>query len=90
MLTTLTLCYIKAIALGLIPASCDVLQPPPPSSYTEPYSAEGFFTGVRSTVTIQRSPSIVYDSLSKDLHHIFTPITVRLLIAATIFLTPLS
>ena len=52
-------------------------QPPPPSAYTEPYSAEGYFTGVRSTITIQRSPSIVYDSLSKDLHHVFTPITVR-------------
>ena len=66
-------------ALVPTPVSCFVPQPPPPSSYTEPYSAEGFFTGVRSTVTIQRSPSIVYDSLSKDLHHVFTPITVQLL-----------
>lgn len=53
------------------------LQPPPPSAYTQPYTAEGFFTGVRSSITIRRSPGLVYDSLSKDLHKIFGPITVR-------------
>ena len=55
----------------------DCAQPPPPSAYTEPYSADGYFTGVRSTITIPRSPAVVYDSLSKDLHHVFSPITVR-------------
>ena len=53
------------------------LQPPPPSAYTQPYTAEGYFTGVRSSITIQRSPGLVYDSLSRDLHKIFGPITVR-------------
>lgn len=57
--------------------SCYALQPPPPSAYTQPYSAEGFFTGVRSSISIQRSPAAVYDSLSRDLHKIFGPITVR-------------
>ena len=53
------------------------MQPPPPSAYTEPYSADGYFTGVRSTITIPRPPAVVYDSLSKDLHLVFSPITVR-------------
>ena len=50
-------------------------QPPPPSAYTQPYAAEGFFTGVRSSICVQRSPAQVYDSLSRDLHQVFGPIT---------------
>jgi len=43
-------------------------QPPPPSAYTEPYSADGYFTGVRSTITIPRPPAVVYIPLARELY----------------------
>ena len=53
------------------------LQPEPLSAYTNTYDEKGWFTGVRSEVTIPRSQAVVYTSLSKDLHKVFTPMTVR-------------
>ena len=53
------------------------LQPEPLSAYTNTYDARGWFTGVRSEVTIPKSQAVVYASLSKDLHKVFTPMTVR-------------
>jgi hypothetical protein len=50
-------------------------QAPPPSQYTKPYQAPGFFTGVRSAIQIPATPNAVYNSLASDLHHIFTPMT---------------
>ena len=53
------------------------LQPEPLSAYTTTYDERGWFTGVRSEVTIPKSQAVVYASLSKDLHKVFTPMTVR-------------
>ena len=53
------------------------LQPEPLSAYTSTYDERGWFTGVRSEVTIPKSQAVVYASLSKDLHKVFTPMTVR-------------
>ena len=52
------------------------LQPEPLSAYTNTYDERGWFTGVRSEVTIPKSQAVVYASLSKDLHKVFTPMTV--------------
>lgn len=49
----------------------------PLSPFTEAYAARGWFTGVRSTVTIPQSADVVYRSLAADLHKVFTPMTVR-------------
>lgn len=49
------------------------------SAYTQAYDAKGFFTGVRSRVTIHKPAAVVYQSLSTNLHHVFTPVTVLLL-----------
>ncbi|KAL3160133.1 hypothetical protein ABBQ32_010906 [Trebouxia sp. C0010 RCD-2024] len=46
------------------------------SAYTQAYDAKGFFTGVRSRVTIHKPAAVVYQSLSTNLHHVFTPMTV--------------
>ena len=51
-------------------------QPPPLSAYTQAYDVKGFFTGVRSRVTIHKPAAVVYQSLSTNLHHVFTPMTV--------------
>ncbi|DBA74936.1 TPA: hypothetical protein ACH3X2_009264 [Trebouxia sp. C0005] len=51
-------------------------KPPPLSAYTQAYDAKGFFTGVRSRVTIHKPAAVVYQSLSTNLHHVFTPMTV--------------
>ncbi|KAK9829915.1 hypothetical protein WJX72_008625 [[Myrmecia] bisecta] len=48
---------------------------PPPSPYTQAYPAQGFFTGVRSRVVISQPAAVVYESLSHDLHNVFTPMT---------------
>ena len=53
-----------------------LVQPPPPSSYTQAYDCSGYFTGVRSTVVIKRPPATVYASLQHNIHHVFTPMTV--------------
>lgn len=51
-------------------------KPPPLSAYTQAYDAEGFFTGVRSRVQIHKPAAVVYQSLSTNLHHVFSPMTV--------------
>lgn len=53
-----------------------VCQAPPPL-LTEPYDVSGWFTGVKSSVTISRPSAVVYDSLKTDFHKVFSPITVR-------------
>lgn len=58
------------------------LQAPELSAYTQAYDAEGFFTGVRSRVTIHKPAAVVYQSLSTNLHHVFTPMTVLLRLLA--------
>ena len=55
-----------------------VLQAPEVSAFTQAYDAEGFFTGVRSRVTIHKPAAVVYHSLSTNLHHVFSPMTVCL------------
>ena len=64
-----------------LPQSSDTLcmfaQPPPLSPYTQTYDERHWFTGIRSAVTVPASPLAVYNSLSRDLHHVFQPMTVR-------------
>ena len=69
------MCLVHYSVRPNTPLAC-CAQPPPPSAYTQAYAAEGFFTGVRSSISIKRPPAAVYDSLSTDLHKIFGPITV--------------
>lgn len=47
----------------------------PLSPFTEAYNASGWFTGVRSSVTVPATPNAVYTSLSKDLQNVFTPMS---------------
>lgn len=47
----------------------------PPPLLTEPYDVSGWFTGVKSSVTISRPSAVVYDSLKTDFHKVFSPIT---------------
>lgn len=75
--------YISAnlLAVGSLPLWQKVsigLQAPELSAYTQAYDAEGFFTGVRSRVTIHKPAAVVYQSLSTNLHHVFSPMTVLL------------
>ena len=46
---------------------------------TEAYKAAGYLTGVRSRVALHRPASKVYNSLARDMHLLFTPITVSAL-----------
>lgn len=47
----------------------------PLSPFTEAYRAPGWFTGVRSRVTIPRPADVVFASLATDLHKVFTAMT---------------
>ena len=44
---------------------------------TQAYKADGYLTGIRSSVIVPQPCSRVYDSLSADLHLIFGAIEVR-------------
>ena len=65
------------LADGKINANHSLFQAPPPSAYTASYDAPGYFTGVRSEVTIDRPPAVVYNSLASNLQLVFSPISVR-------------
>ena len=73
--TTCSACFRFSCHSLTHPAAC---QPPPLSAYTQAYDVKGFFTGVRSRVTIHKPAAVVYQSLSTNLHHVFTPMTVSL------------
>lgn len=47
---------------------------------TQSYRADGYFTGVRSSVVVPQPAAAVFESLSRDLQLIFGPIQVRLLV----------
>lgn len=43
---------------------------------TSAYALDGYFTGIKSKVVVPQSSLVVYESLAKNLHHIFQTIEV--------------
>ena len=43
---------------------------------TSAYALDGYFTGIKSKVVVPQSTVVVYESLAKNLHHIFQTIEV--------------
>ena len=48
----------------------------------EQYDADGWFAGIRATVTIPKPPQKVYNSLKADFDKVFSPISVSSLVCS--------
>ena len=69
-------CSVKENPSGTTVYTFSRAMQTPLSTFTEAYPAPGWFTGVKSAITIHKPASVVYDSLAKDLQRVFTPMSV--------------